>query len=104
MHSYNTHTGSDHKPKAYRSEKYLKFIRSKKCIVCGKKAVAAHVRKQYWMAGIAKKPHDYVCISLCDYHHKLLDSHSVEYFDEYFNINIKRIIIDNLIEYITRGK
>lgn len=88
----------------HHSEKYLNFIRSKPCIICARKAVAAHVRKQYWGAGTSQKPHDYVTIQLCDTHHKILDSHSLEYFDEFHNTDIKRVIIDNLIEYITREK
>ena len=58
MHSITQRRVSDHKPKAYRSEKYKKFIRVKKCEVygCPDKAVAAHIRKQYWGAGTGIKP------------------------------------------------
>jgi len=102
MHNYRLRKKEDPKVRTYRSKKYLDFIRSKPCIVfgCGYPVVAAHVRKQYWGAGTSQKPHDYVCISLCDYHHKMLDASSLEAFDEIWNTDIKRIIIDNLIEYL----
>lgn len=107
MHSY-TRPEPQPKMKTYRSEKYLNFIRSKPCVICSRKSVAAHVRKQYWGASTAQKPHDYACISLCDGfympHHKELDSIGMEAFEEKYNIDIKRIIIDNLIEYIGREK
>lgn len=107
MHSY-TKPSAQPKTKTYEDEDYKKFIRSKGCIICARKSVAAHVRKQYWGAGTSQKPHDYVCISLCDdlyiSHHKELDSIGMEAFEERYNIDIKRIIINNLIEYIRRGK
>lgn len=90
------------KGKPYRNADYLKFIRSKPCEICCRKAVAAHVRKLYWQAGTSQKPHDYVAISLCEerQHHQILDSIGMEAFEEKYCTNIKRIIINNLMEYI----
>ena len=88
-----------------RSASFLKFIRSKPCEVpyCNYPAVAAHVRKSYFGAGSGKKPWDWVAISLCDNlqcsHHKELDRTSLESFEKTYNIDIKRIIINNLIEF-----
>ena len=90
------------KKKPHRNPEYLAFIRSKPCIICLRKAVAAHVRKQYWGAGARQKPHDYVAIPLCEerYHHQTFDSIGMEAFEEKYNVDIKREIIYNLMEYV----
>lgn len=98
----------DPKPRKYEDPKFLAFIRAKPCEVCCRDSVAAHVRKQYWGAGTGKKPWDYVAISLCDNpfgvsHHKELDKVGMERFEERCGIDIKRIIIRNLIEFFTEG-
>jgi len=89
----------------HKDPKYLAYIRSMPCEICGRKSVAAHVRKQYWGAGTGIKPWDYVAISLCDdldvSHHKELDRIGMEAFEELYNIDIRRIIIRNLINYFT---
>lgn len=81
--------------KPYRSAKYLKFIRSKPCVICGNpNTVPHHIRRLYWMAGMGIKPHDYVTIPLCDSHHDpAIES----------DIDVERIIIDLLMEYIERN-
>ena len=79
----------------YRSKKYLAFVRSHPCVVCGRKAQAHHVRRHYWGAGTAIKPHDYVTIPLCLVCHKPETENS---------LNVERIIIDLLMEYIEKGK
>ena len=79
------------KIKPYRSEKYLNFIRSKPCVICGKKAQAHHVRRSYWGSGTAIKPHDFVTIPLCyECHHPQIEK----------ELNIERLIIELLMEYI----
>ena len=89
----------------YRSEKYKKFIRSKKCLICGQESVAAHIRKLYWQAGTGIKPHDYCTISLCLVHHHELDvTLGYNVFQDLYNLDIKRIIIDNMIEYFAGEK
>ena len=79
------------KPKTYRSEKYLKFIRSKRCPYCSQKAEPHHVRRLYWGAGTGKKPHDFVAVPRCR------DHHGPDFEDD-----VEREIIDLLIEYIRR--
>jgi len=79
----------------YRSEKYLNFVRSKPCLICGKKSQAHHVRRQYWGAGTSIKPHDYVTINLC------LDCHKPEIEKE---LDVERIIISLLMEFIDKLK
>ena len=80
------------KPLLYRDPKYLRFIRSRGCLVCGKKAEPHHVRRYRWGAGTSQKPHDYVAIPLCREHH-----------DEYEKVErkgVELVIIDLLMEYI----
>jgi hypothetical protein len=81
------------KIKPYRSKKYLAFVRSHGCIVCGKPAEAHHVRRSYWGAGTAIKPHDYVTIPLCR------DCHKPKTEKE---LDVERIIISLLMEYIEK--
>jgi len=77
----------------YRNEKYLNFIRSKGCLICGGKAQAHHVRRQYWGSGVSQTSHDYCTIPLC------YECHSPEAEKE---LNVERIIIDNLMEYLEK--
>lgn len=86
---------SNLKPKTYRNEKYLVWIRQKPCLIpgCFNRAEPHHVRRQYWGAGISKKPHDYVAVPLCREHH----NPSIE--DEF---NIYLVIISQLMEYIEK--
>ena len=79
------------KIKPYRNADYLKFVRKLPCVRCGKKAQAHHVRRFYFGAGLSQKPHDYVAISLCH------DCHKPE--TEKL-IDVERILINNLMEYI----
>ena len=79
------------KMKIYRSEKYLKFVRSHPCLICRKKAEAHHVRRLCWGAGTSIKPHDFVTIPLCR------ECHSPE-TEKGFNVEL--IIINLLMEYI----
>lgn len=80
------------KPRTYENPDYLKFIRSKGCLVCRRKAEAHHVRRHYWGAGTGKKPHDYVAIPLCHEHH---DPKTEFYFER-----IECQIIELLMDYI----
>ena len=86
---------SDLKTKTYRNEKYLNFIRSKPCLICGGRSQAHHVRRQYWGSGVSQKSHDYCTIPLC------YACHSPEAEKE---LNVERIIIDNIMEYIERER
>jgi len=83
---------SDPKPKTYRNQKYLKFIRRKPCCLSGWTGVEAHhVRRSYWGAGTGIKSHDYAAISL---HPSFHDPKSEK------QLQVEEIIISNLIQYI----
>jgi len=79
------------KMKIYRSVKYLKWIRSRPCIICRRPSQAHHVRRSYWGSGIGIKPHDYVTIPFC------IECHSP---DTEKDLNVELIIINLLMEYI----
>jgi hypothetical protein len=94
------------KPKSYRNPEYLSFIRSKPCLICGRKAVAAHVRDLAFGGGTNLKPPDYCTVPLCDdpyaviNHHKCLDSGGVYNFEDTFGIYLNIAIIRLMMEYI----
>jgi len=86
----------------YENEDFLKFVRTKGCVICGSKpAIAHHVRdksntpKELW-GGTGLKPGDYAALSMCPKHHKMLH-------DGMFTLkeilDIKSMIIMNLVEY-----
>ena len=79
------------KMKIYRSAKYLKFVRSHPCIICGRSSQAHHVRRSYFGAGMGIRPSDYVAIPFC------LECHKPENEKD---LNVELIIINLLMEYI----
>lgn len=79
------------KLKAYRSKKYLTFIRSKPCCICGGKAEAHHVRRLHFGSGISIKSHDFCTIPLCRGCHNPKSEK---------NLNVERIIINLMMEFI----
>lgn len=79
------------KLKIYRSKKYLSFIRSKPCCICGNKAEAHHVRRLYFGSGTAIKSHDYCTIPL----YRACHDPKVEK-----DLDIEIIIINLLMEFI----
>ena len=83
------------KLKPYRNAAYLRFVRSRGCLVCGQPSEAHHVRRSYWGAGLSQKPHDYVAIPLCREHH----GPETEKF-----INVEKEIIELLMAWIVGDK
>lgn len=79
------------KPKIYKNKRYLDFIRSQTCEVCGKLGEPHHIRRSYFGAGMGKKSHDYATICLCREHH------DPKWESKLF---VERVIINNLMEYI----
>ena len=56
------------KQTTHRDKDYLKFIRSKGCVICSRKAIAHH--EQITHRGIGTKCSDYETIPLCEECHK----------------------------------
>lgn len=57
------------KDKPWRSEKYLKWIRTQPCILCGAEAEPHHIRGVGLVGGMAQKADDIATIPLCRKHH-----------------------------------
>lgn len=83
----------DPKPKKYRNQKYLDWIKGQTCLVpeCNEKSEPCHVRHPHWGAGAGLKPHDYVAIQLCRSHHT---------YENERKYGTERQIVDNLMRYI----
>ncbi len=91
------------KNKTYRSAKYLKFIRSKPCLVCGSKSVPHHESEGFYNSGMGMKPPDTQCLPLCIEHHA--ERHRIpaqEFYDNY-NIDFKVKMVNLLTEFIQKG-
>lgn len=88
------------KPKTFRSERYLAFIRRHPCVICGNpETVPHHVSLGQNMQG--GKPPDSHCVPLCISHH---DEHGPggtnDRFWDRYNIDPAREIIKLLTEYV----
>ena len=83
----------DPKPVTFKNPDYIKWIRSRPCWFrhCRLRAEPHHVRRSYWGSGTSKKSHDYVAVPSCRTHH------DPKYEDQ---MNVERVIIRNLMEYI----
>ncbi len=86
------------KPKTYRNEAYLKWIRGRACIVCGHNPPNdPHHTKR---GGMALKGPDTETVPLCRQHHDMVESVGRESFQRIWNIDFNREIIRCLSEYI----
>ena len=80
------------KPKIYRSARYLDWLKTQPCVVCGKpNTVGHHIRKVQWGSGTGIKSHDLCSLPLCDYCHP--SEHSSGLLKEL--INIENAIIEH---------
>jgi hypothetical protein len=88
------------KPKTHRDKKYLDFICSKECCICGKGSEPHHESGLGDSGGMALKCSDYFAIPLCSKCHR--DRHDIGYLSFYklFSLDVKRLIIEYLSEYI----
>ena len=58
------------KPQTYRNSKYMRFIKTLPCCVCGRMPSDPHHVKEKGKGGICLKPSDLNCIPLCRLHHQ----------------------------------
>jgi len=84
------------KRKRYKNEKYLRFIRSKGCVICGHPAVAHH--EQVTGRGMGIKSSDYETIPLCEKCHEARHRLGKDTFWQGYDI--QKLIIEHLTEYI----
>lgn len=88
------------KPEKYRSEKYLNYIRSLPCCVCGFYQAEAHHVGFKGGKGMGTKVDDTRCISLCHVCHMEGHNSGWDSFQTRHNIDIKAIQIIYLEGYI----
>ena len=72
-----------------QSKKYLKYIKEKPCLVCGKMPCDPHHMEAVGMGGANRDGFkDYSCIPLCRYHHTEYHSTGINYFESRYKINL----------------
>jgi len=89
------------KKKTYRSKKYLAFIDSKPCLICGRASTHHHVRL-YGGGGVGMKPPDNYCVPICVKCHTQLHAMPERDFWSYSNIDICVEILDLNAEYLAK--
>lgn len=78
------------KPKTARSEKYLRWIRTHKCLVfhdCRGPVQAAHLNGK---RGMGIKTSDFFAVPLCDRHHKQQHTLGIATFAERYRLDLWR--------------
>jgi len=93
---------SKHRP--HRNLKYLSWLRTRNCVVSGKKAECAHHIRLGTNGGTSLKPSDYFCIPLLnEFHttgHSALHIIGEETFLKQFSIRPTEVFIKYLSEYL----
>ncbi len=82
----------------YRSESYLAFIRTKPCLVCGRRSVAHHEKLK--QGGMGIKPPDNQAVPLCVECHEDQEHEGSPVFWDRRNIDVKMQIIKFNTEYL----
>lgn len=93
------------KPRRIRNEAYLKWIREKKCVICGSPYVeASHIGT----GGMGTKVTDYFVLPMCAEHHRTgkYSYHRMNMgrFSDYYGVNLYKMIAEFLIQYIEEIK
>jgi hypothetical protein len=86
------------KPKTYRSKKYLEFIRTKRCIVCGYDQTVPH-HEPLGHGGKGIKAPDSFTLPMCHLCHNYRHQQGFVFWEEN-NIDPKLEIIKLLTEYL----
>lgn len=84
------------KPKTYRSEKYLSFIRQHPCLICGNPETVPH-HESLGMGMMGGKCPDSHCVPLCTLHHRRYHDTGPKFWMGY---DVKMEIIKLLTEYL----
>lgn len=88
------------KPKTYRSDPYLSFIRNQPCALCGDKSDAHHVDT----GGTGIKCADTRTVPLCRIHHSECHTIGKETFQRKHGIDFHSIVIQCLERYVCRSQ
>lgn len=85
-------------PRTPRSEKYLQFVASYSCLVCGQISEPHHAIGK---RGTGLKPSDFGCVPLCRAHHD--DFHRVgrRPFEDRYDVNLAESALNLLHRYVT---
>ena len=88
------------------NNRYLKWLRLSPCFICGNKSVVHHIRGTAtipgaFAGGTGLKPYDVMSVPLCHVHHEEIHKGQEE-FEKKHNIDIKKILISCLAQYITQ--
>ena len=81
----------------FRSKKYLAYIKSKPCLICGSTATEPH-HEPLGKAGMGIKAPDSHAVPLCHEHHVLRHSRGMSIYPAY--IDIPMCIISLLTSYL----
>jgi len=86
------------KPKTYRHSKYLEFVRSQPCCVCGNmhRSHPHHTE----VSGTGIKGNDLSCIPLCGSHHTEIHHIGVKTFEDKYKVDIIMKNMETLKNYI----
>ncbi|EKT55481.1 DUF968 domain-containing protein [Providencia sneebia] len=71
------------KPQRWTNDKYLQWVKSQPCCVCGDVADDAHHIIDYGLSGMGTKPHDFFVIPLCRVDHSELHRDPKEWEKEH---------------------
>ena len=83
------------KPKAYRSKKYLEYIRQQPCVICGHVDVQAHHVRKMGAGGTGIKNDDFFALPICKLHHReahtyghdtFFGRHGIDVYQELFKL------------------
>jgi len=116
MHNYQTLRQSDPKHKRYEDKPYLKWIDSRPCLVCSRKAT--HHHESITGKGTAIKCSDYEALPLCEIcHERRHKVGKLTFWREHFfsclpgitiepviDLVLAKLVIGYLSEYIQRGR
>ncbi len=83
----------------FRSQKYLEYIRTKRCLICSSTATEPHHEK-LGKGGMGLKPPDSHCVPLCHEHHVLRHSKGMSIYPPH--IDIPMCIISLLSSFLER--
>ena len=88
------------KPHTKRCARYLRWIRTLGCVVCGKRSEAAHVGPH----GLSIRTDDWRALPICHHHHQTaresLTALGHEKFGEFYGLNMLDQVIQHLMRYL----
>ncbi|MFQ5904834.1 MAG: DUF968 domain-containing protein [Candidatus Binatia bacterium] len=90
------------KPRTYRSDSYLRFVRQHPCIVseCSEPSEAHHAGGIVSGRGTGQKGSDYQCIPACRAHHHFYHTMGRMNFEHRFKVDVRATIIAMLEKYV----